>query len=712
MATVRYRKDRDAEKVLAMLEGSIKEGVDFCERIHDRSEENNKYVRGHQWAEGDIDRQKEKERPALPLNSLIKVINAVANREIMDRIVPRAYGRSTEDNAIAEAMDEAMRWQRDVSETEHEESMAFRNCATSGYGVMHKWWDEMALDGAGMIRDEEIPIWYMLWDSRSRKQNLVDRRWHVCGKYVPISEAKELFGTVSKEAKALFRKLESENMFSRDKDPYVGPNVSGGRWGWSDVASGQWFLRQEQELFIVEYEWKESKRVWKASVPVRMDEAAAFVSGEIDAIDIGQTDEQGQPIPLTHQEYLQLDEQAQMNLVGLLMSQRQVVVLQSKDELEAIALQYEGLTNAEFEDYIPVLKENFRYAIASDGVLLDVGERPFGFTYEFMTGFPYEQKNGMEFFGMCDVAKGPQDMKNVFLSNMLALYMTSPKGNIMVEQGAVDNPGKFANTFAKPGGVQFVPDGFLQSGRWLQLQSGDFPPMLKELVEMTSNAVQEEFGLSSIEMGAQGDLRRITTNVVTAARQATNTILAILFDGLRRYRRRWGLLNLKFMQGLYSPEEIHRIIGPEVGQAITGMENWPEINRFDIKIDEAPTSVSEQLETVDFLTRTGTLDNWVNAGYMTFEDAIDLMVNIPQSTRDRIKANSQRQRQIQEHIQSLEGQLEQAKQKEVMWQSFLKTIPEGQSVISQFEIIWQLAQQMHSQMMQQAPQNQSGVPQG
>lgn len=706
----RRKRVSDDDQILSQAEACIREGVDYCTPIHDRIEENNRYVRGFQWAEGDIDRQKEKDRPALPLNSLVKVVNAVANREIMDRIVPRAYGRSREDAGVAQVMDEMMRWQRDMSETEHEESMAFRSTCTSGYGVMHKWWDEMALDGNGMIRDEDVPVWYMLWDSKARKQNVVDRRWHISGKYVPLSEARDAFGDSGKMARGLFKKYDHSDMFSLDKDPYSGPSPSAGRWGWADIAAGAWYMRAEQELFIMEYEWKESKKVWKVSYPSRLDEASGFVSGGIEEVDIGRQDEQGQPQPFTQQEWFQLDENEQANLIGFLLSSRELMVVEDKQELEAISQAYEMLTDAPFEDYYSVLKEHYRFAIISDGVVLDKGVRPFGFTYEFITGFPYEQRSGMDFFGMCDIAKGPQDMKNVFLSNMLSIYMTSPKGSMMVEEGAVENTQMFANQWAKPGGVQFVPDGFLTSQRFLHTPTMQFPPMLEELVQMTTNAVQEEFGLSSIEQGTQGDLRRITSNVASAARQASNTILAILFDGLRRYRKRWGMLDLKFIQQMYTLEEVGRVVGQEVAQGLQGYEDWPAINIFDIKIDEAPTSVSEQLETMEQLTRTGTLENWVAAGLLAFEDAIDLMVNLPQSTRERIKANSKSMQQLKGQISDLQNQLQEAQQKEVMWQTFVQTIPEGQTIMRQFQSVYMLAQQMHQQMMQQ--QNQESPQQG
>ena len=172
----KYKKTAPEFKILNNVNGWIREGVDHCEPKHRRSEDNNNMVRGEQWLSGDAERQANRERPALALNSLVKVVNAVANREIMDRIQPRVYGRGKEDNGFAQVLDSACNWQRDVSETEHEETMAFRNCVTSGYGVMHKWWDAAPMDGKGIARDEEIPIWYMLWDSRARKQNLVDRK--------------------------------------------------------------------------------------------------------------------------------------------------------------------------------------------------------------------------------------------------------------------------------------------------------------------------------------------------------------------------------------------------------------------------------------------------------------------------------------------------------------------------------------------------------
>lgn len=707
----RYKKkDSEGEEILKKFEACLKEGVDWCEDEHDRCEENGKYERGQQWSEGDVDRQKNKERPALPLNSIVKILNAVANREIMERIAPRYFGRTDEDHGIAEAMEAMGRWQRDTSETEHEESMAFRACVSSGYGVMHKWWNDTALDGLGMVQDENLPVWYMLWDSKSRKQNLVDRNWHMCGKYVPLSEARELFGDVSKDAKRLFAEMSADNSaMALNKEHYSKANVSGGRWGWSDILSGgKWFLRAEREVFLVEFEWKERKAVWKLAMPVRFAEAQQFVSGMLPQIDIGRQDEQGQPLPMTSDEFMTLDENARTNFIMSLLQETEIQVVDSKAEVDQFLADYEQLTGQEFDPYRKVLRDNYRYAIVCENVVVDRGDRPMGYTYEFLTGFPFEQRSGMRFFGMTDIAKGPQDMKNVFFSNMLAMYMTSPKQQLIVESGAVEDTNRFGEEYGKLSGIQFVPDGFISGGRFMQLSAPSFPPMVQELVGLMENAVQDLFGLSSIEQGTQGDLRRVSGNVVNSAKEASNTILAILFDGLRRYRKRWAMANARFLQMQYTPQQMARVVGGEAGQFISGMENWPDINRFDIKIDESPTSLSEQMETVDFLTRTGTLEKWVDTNKVAFEDAIDMMVNLPKSFREKVKRNYSTIQQLNQEIQARDSEIQQLQQKQQSWLMFLDSFVDGgKEIIKQFDTLQQIASTMNQPQEQAESQAQS-----
>lgn len=674
---------KEEEKILKDLRIELTESVDWCDPVHSRVEDNNDMVRGEQWSKDDAEKQAARERPALPLNSLLKLVNAVANREIMDRIAPFIFGRNEEDNGIAEGLQAMNLWQRDTAETEHEESLAFRTVASSGYGVMHKFWVESALDGHGLITDEAVPVWLMLWDPRARRQNLVDRKYHICGKYIPVDDVVEQWGDYTKGGKAFAKHVRSADPFG--PTPQAGGNpVRSYRGTWGDVLHGRWFTSSRKEVFVIEREWVELKNIWKLASPINLPLARDLTTNPEAAFQIG-TDANGNPIVFDYNKLQEMiPEERAAFFQSLLSEETEMKIFDNKRDFDAAVAEIESYTGSEWEYYRRAPKQVYRYAIVCNDYVLEHGDRPMGFTYEFMTGFPHETKEGMDWFGMVDVAKGAQDFKNKFFSNMLTLYMLSPKQQIMIEEGAVGDTDAFMNEFGKLGGVTFVPDGFLQSGRFTVIDAPRFPPMLSELLNYADQAVMDVFGLSSIEMGQQGDLRRVSGNVVTAARQASNTMLASLFDALRRYRRRWGMLSVKFVQQNYDPQSVARIIGEEKNQYVSGITDWGDINRFDVRVDEQPTSVAEQMETVDLLTRTDTLWKWESEGKLTFPEALDLLVTIPQSKRDRIKKNYEarmdQQKQFQEQMSQMQAQMGALAARLQIVDNVLKLVDGGQDV--------------------------------
>lgn len=658
------------EEIIERFKRCLGSGVEFCSNIHARAEESWRYARGEQWAEGDAERQKRRERPALPLNSLMKVVNAVANREIMDRIEPKVFGRNVEDNKIASALDGMLKWQRDTAYVEHEESMAFRAVCTSGYGVIHTYWDDRANDGKGAIVSEEVPIWSMLWDPAARKQNLVDRQWHIHGKWMDAEQVEKIYGVSSSDLKA-------------STWGATGYDVSSSLpWGWEDLLKRRWLSSSLKEVFVVEYEYLDPETVYVAKVPTRLGELIGFLSGNIPEIRV--MSEQGEVA--VNQEMAQ-DQETRKFVREAVLADVETMTFTSRADLQPIISQYQIATNSDLP-FVTKTTDIVRYAVIVGNTVVDSGVREHGWSFEFLTGFPFEQREGTSFIGMVDLAKGPQDMRNAFLSNLLALYMTSPKGGIIVERDAIPDIEHFLDQYARLSGVVVVEPGFLNSGKFQLLPNQSVPPVLAELIELTSRAVQEEFGLSSIDTGMQTDLRRVTTGVATAARQASSTILSVLFDSLRRYRRRVGRQIVKLITRIYSPTDAYNILGTGY-EWLASLDEWPSFD-YDIKIDEAPTSVSEQIEAVDFLTRTGTLDRWISSGLLAFEDAIDLMVNIPQSVRERIKANSGSMRAQHLQIQDLNQKLN-------ALMAFIKTLPNSREIIEQFEATMQVAQAIGQQ---------------
>lgn len=710
---VSYGSKKDQETI-EWMNKCINESSIWCEPEHKRCEENERYAAGFQWNEGDALRQEARERPALPINKIRKILDAAANREIMDRFVPKAYGRDNADAGVAEVLDELGRWQRDMSETDHHESASFRKNCMSGLGVMHKWWDEAALDGQGLVRDEEMPIWMMLWDPRTRESNMSDRKYQICGKYIPIKELKQAYGHKLLGKKKMASVLDSWAMGGRGTES-GGVTASGTRWGWRDIVSGdRWYIRAQAEAFVVEFEWVERKQAWKVAVPDRLGEWSGWLSGSPDGeIEYGTTvnQETGEPEPMTITvaAYSQLDEEQKRQIAYAVLYDTTMEVFDDKKVIDAINEIYNAAVGS---DVLMSQSHKYvtRFAIITRNMILEEGIRPFGFTYEFMTGVPFEQRDGMRWRGMVDFAKGPQDMTNVFMSNMLSIYMNSGKNSLMMEEGLVADQNSLQNDYAKIGGIFFVPDGVVQQwdSRVKEVVGRDAPPMLRELIMLMDDAVENMFGLSSIEMGSQGNLSRISTGVAGQARQASNTMLAIWFDSLRKYRRRFGMLNLKMLQAAYTPKEMARIVGSEVATGLTGMEEWPNINRFDVKIDEAPTSVTEQIEQSNMMISSGTWEKLWSGGEMAKEDLIDMLYSWPKSQREKIKKNMNSMKQMQDQMQQVQKMAEDERKKNELLLDFLLHVDRGGVIKQQFETVFGMAQQMASQLIEQQQQPQEG----
>ena len=311
------------------------------------------------------------------------------------------------------------------------------------------------------------------------------------------------------------------------------------------------------------------------------------------------------------------------------------------------------------------------------------------------------------------MAKGPQDFKNVLYSNLLTQYMASPKGTIMVEEGLVADTNKLANDYAKLGGMMFVPDGLVQQfdTRTKVIEAGSFPQMPKELLAIVEGGVEAMLGINSLD----GDLRRISGKVADQANRASSTILAIYFDSLKRYRKRFGLLNLKFLQAAYEPKQMARIVGGEVGQFLAEIEDWPEVLRFDIKVEENPTTVSEQIDSLKVLISSGALTEWTSGPNpkLSFADMIDMMITLPKSTREKIKRNSKQMEEYQQNIEQLQQEIQKKEEENKLRDKFLLYMDRGGEMKAAWDMAYAMSLQIANEreaMKAQQEQGQQGQP--
>lgn len=702
------RLSRKAEhEIIKQVQAAISEGTSHCVAKHDRWSENQKYASNEQWSKADIYRQEQRERPAVPWNDTFRAVNAIANREVVSRLVPKVFGRSREDAGVAGVLDEACRWQRQTALSEHYESMAFRSAIVSGYGCAHKFWDPSAQDGRGQIRDEDVPLCEMLWPARSREMNLSDRRWHIRGRWVTVEEADEMWGSSNRKVRNALRgaKARADGAIpdtSANQGDKMNRARGGHSWGWEYVRHGKYLSLASDEVFVIEYEWNEVEYVWKAAVPVKFFDWIAFINGG-QPIEVENTDPatgQVQKIPLVREAFDMLPQEQKDNIRDMVLAEDQEVEFDSYKEFSDFEDIYYQTIGQEFQYFSKVGKRVVKFAIVINNAVAETGVRPYGWSYYFITGFPVETSEGMDYIGAVDIVKGRQDYKNALMSNALAMYMASPKGTLMVEKSAVGNIDEFRDQFASIGGVVEVQDGFFQRQQFQFAPQPSFPPMMEQLFALTGGGVEELLGLSAI--GTQEDLRRISGKVVQAAELAQNTVIAVPFDAMRMFRKQYGLCNVKFLTYMYTPDELIRIVGPDKAEDVNSDDSaWGDIIRYDVSIDEQPSSPTEQMEVMDFLTRTGELSQMRMRGDIDFEGQLLLMPHIPESTkRLLLKGKTMAEQKAAVEAQNME--LQQTVQ--MMWQ-YLGQIPNGEQILNGFVMMWQNAQASQQIFSQQ------GVPQ-
>lgn len=699
-------KPAEEKKTIDKIRSFISEGSSHCESKHSRAEENQTYAGGEQWSKGDIERQKHRDKPHISWNSIFKITNSICNREMVERFAPKVFGRSEADAGVANVLDEACRWQRQLSLSEHHESMAFRSAGISGYGCMHKYWSPTAMGGDGLTIDEDVPIWEMIWPARARQMNLSDRMWHVRGKWMGVDYIESMWGDVSAKVRKKIKKVRNELDRKQGgvQSPMPGESkgMSGSWMGWNVVASGNWINTATKELFVAEAEWKETNYFYRAAVPRRFNEWVTFITG---AEPFGVQDPNtGEMRPFTIDDFYSLPEDQQAEIQYLVMSDTVIEKFDRREELRDFAEYYEEIFGVAFEDVHRQGREHVQFAVLIDDVVVHEGTRPWGFSYYFMTGFPIETRDGVDFIGIVDVVKGPQDYKNALLSNMLAMYMSSPKAPLFIEKSAAPNIQEITDRIASPSPVIEVPDGFLQGNKWKFMDAPNYPQMLAPLLNIAETGVETAVGLADIS--SQTDLRRISGKVVQAASAASNVVVAMLFDSLKKFRKEYGLCNIKFLTYMYpDPAEMIRIVGEEKAEDLSETpHNWGDILKYDITIDEQPSTPTEQMEVVDYLTRTGMLEQMWNRGDLSTEDVLDLMPLIPESRKRKIlEGKTQREQMAQ-----LQALLQENSEYTNSLVQLLQSVEGGEEILASFGAMWD-QQQRAKQVSQQTAQATAAV---
>ena len=227
-------------------------------------------------------------------------------------------------------------------------------------------------------------------------------------------------------------------------------------------------------------------------------------------------------------------------------------------------------------------------AFVAGGVELESGPcpHPDGPTFRCMT---YERDhNAGTWFGLVKAMVDPQRFGNKFFSQVLDILNKGSKGGLMIEADATDDMRELEAKWARPDAVVKFRPGALSQGKIQEKPVVKLPTGIDRLMAFSLDAVHEVNGISLEFLGAAD---RAQAGVLEHQRkQAGLTILAPLFDSLRRYRKEQGRVLLHFIKEYISDGRLIRITGGDGKEQYVPLIKQLDVAKYDVIVDEAPTS--------------------------------------------------------------------------------------------------------------------------
>ena len=213
-------------------------------------------------------------------------------------------------------------------------------------------------------------------------------------------------------------------------------------------------------------------------------------------------------------------------------------------------------------------------------------------TFKSITGRRDRARNC--FYGIVRAVLDPQRWANKWLSQSLHMINTSAKSGVIVEESAI--PGnlrrKFEEDWSKPGSVSVVGDGGL--GRIQPKVPAPFPSGFDRMLQFAIASIPDVTGINKEVLGLAD--REQAASLEWQRKQSAQTVLAPLFDSLRRYYKEEGRLLLKFIKEFIPPDKVLRITMPDgkPEQVVPAM--IPDADMYDVVVDQAPNSPNQKME--------------------------------------------------------------------------------------------------------------------
>ena len=213
------------------------------------------------------------------------------------------------------------------------------------------------------------------------------------------------------------------------------------------------------------------------------------------------------------------------------------------------------------------------------------GPKKGGFTWKCMTAD--RDRNRGTWFGVVRAMLDPQRWANKWLSQSLHILNSGAKGGIIAETDAFDSVRDAEDDWAEPDAIVFATPGAVSGRKIMERPGNQMPQAMPDLLQLAISSIRDCTG---INLELLGLVERDQPGIVeTARKQAGMTVLAGLFDSLRRYRKEQGRLMLWYITTFLSDGRLIRVGGQSSAKYLPLVRQEGTIE-YDVIVDDTPTS--------------------------------------------------------------------------------------------------------------------------